>query len=204
MEARTFRLGITGGIGSGKSSVASLLRVMGVPVYDCDVEARRLMTDSIPLRAALVALAGPQVYTETPSVTLNRRYLADFIFGHPDRVGAVNAIVHPAVREDFRLWTARHKAHSLVAIESAILFEAGMRDDVDAVVLVYTPLAERIRRTMARDGAAESSVRARLASQKPDEDKLPLADYVIHNAEADAVTPQVMALLAELPHPNCN
>ena len=199
METTTFRLGITGGIGSGKSSVAGLLRVMGIPVYDCDAEARRLMTESAPLRTALVALAGPQVYTETPSVTLNRRYLADFMFGHPDRVDAVNAIVHPAVREDFRLWTAHHKALPLVAMESAILFEAGMRGDVDAVVLVYTPLAERIRRTMGRDGASESSVRARLASQQSDDDKLTLADYVIHNAEADAVTPQVTALLTKLP-----
>lgn len=134
----------------------------------------------------------------TGSPTLNRRLLADYMFGHPERIAAVNALVHPAVREDFRQWTRRHAAQPLVALESAILFEAGMKDDVDAVVLVYTPIDERVQRTMARDGITEQAVQARLASQMTDEAKLPLADYVIHNADADAITPQVMQLIERL------
>lgn len=198
----TFRLGITGGIGSGKSGVAGLLRVMGIPVYDCDSEARRLMNTSDAIRQGLIALVGPEVYINrsTGVQTLDRRLLADFMFGHAGRIAAVNALVHPAVREDFRQWTARHADSGVVALESAILFEAGMKDDVDAVVLVYTPIEERVRRTMARDGITEQAVRARLASQMTDEEKLPLADYVIHNAEADAITPQVMRLWRNLVH----
>ena len=134
----------------------------------------------------------------TGSPTLNRRLLADYMFGHPERIAAVNALVHPAVREDFRQWTRRHASQPLVALESAILFEAGMKDDVDAVVLVYTPIDERVQRTMARDGITEQAVRARLASQMTDEAKLPLADYVIHNADADAITPQVMQLIERI------
>ena len=220
----TFRLGITGGIGSGKSGVAGLLRTMGIPVYDCDSEARRLMNSSASIRQGLIALVGPEVYigtTELQNVgtadiqnsvnpkiresvnpTLNRRLLADYMFGHPERIAAVNALVHPAVREDFRQWTRRHASQPLVALESAILFEAGMKDDVDAVVLVYTPIDERVQRTMARDGITEQAVRARLASQMTDEAKLPLADYVIHNADADAITPQVMQLIERIK--DCN
>lgn len=190
------RLGITGGIGSGKSGVSGLLRVMGVPVYDCDGEARRLMNDDAAIRAAITALAGPDAYTSDGR--LDRRYLASFMFGDADRVTAVNAIVHPAVRADFRRWAEERSACEVVAVESAILFEAGMEGDVDAVALVYTPREERLQRTMARDGTTEEQVRARMDSQMSDEEKLPLADYVIRNAEHDAITPQVRHLLTLL------
>ena len=186
---RPLRIGITGGIGSGKSGVSELLRIAGIPVYDCDREARRLMTNDPVLRDALTTLAGPDA--------LDRRALAAFMFGHPERVQAVNALVHPAVRADFRVWADRQET-DVVGVESAILFEAGMREDVDAVVLVFTPVAERIARAMARDGATEDGVRARMASQMPDVRKIPLADYIIRNAEADAITPQVMELIKEI------
>ena len=190
------RIGITGGIGSGKSGISGLLRVLGVPVYDCDREARRLMNEDAALREAITALAGADAYA--PDGALNRRQLAAFMFGHADRVAAVNAIVHPAVRADFRRWAEERCDHEVVALESAILFEAGMRDDVDGVALVYTPLKERLQRAMARDGATEEQVRARMASQLRDEDKLPMADYIIRNAEQDAVTPQVVHMLSLL------
>ena len=201
---RPLKVGITGGIGSGKSGASELLRIAGIPVYDCDSEARRLMNTSPTLREALTTLAGEDVYASDSQAAdaqtgkvLNRRYLADFMFGHPERVNAVNALVHPAVREDFSAWTERQGA-DIVGIESAILFEAGMREDVDVTVLVFTPRDERIQRAMARDGATEESVRARLASQMPDVEKIPLVDFIIRNAEADAITPQVMELIKEL------
>lgn len=196
------KIGITGGIGSGKSSVSGLLRVMGVPVYDCDREARRLMHSDDAIRRGLVALAGEAVYGADGQ--LDRRYLATFMFGHDERVAQVNALVHPAVRADFRRWAEERRAEAVVALESAILFEAGMKGDVDAAVLVYTPFDERLQRTMARDGATEEQVRARMASQMSDEERLPLADYVIHNAERDAVTPQVVALIEEINYRNNN
>lgn len=192
----TFKLGITGGIGSGKSGVASLLRVMGVPVYDCDAEARRLMNDSPAIRSALVALAGGEVYGADGC--LQRSLLAAFMFGHPDRVQAVNAIVHPAVRADFRRWASRRGLPSIVALESAILFESGLDGDVDAVAVVTAPLDERIARTMARDGSTREQVLARMASQLSDDERVPKARFVIRNAEADAITPQVTAMMDTL------
>lgn len=192
----TFKLGITGGIGSGKSGVASLLRVMGVPVYDCDAEARRLMNDSPAIRSALVALAGGEVYGDDGC--LQRSLLAAFMFGHPDRVQAVNAIVHPAVRADFRRWASRRVLPSIVALESAILFESGLDGDVDAVAVVTAPLDERIARTMARDGSTREQVLARMASQLSDDERVPKARFVIRNAEADAITPQVTAMMDTL------
>lgn len=194
------RICITGGIGSGKSGVSELLRVMGVPVYDCDREAKRLMTDDGAIRQALEQLVQSPEPLYDDRGALNRRLLASYIFGHPDRVQAVNAIVHPAVRADFRRWTQEREdeGHAVAAMESAILYEAGMEHDVDKVVLVYTPREERIARTMERDHATRESVLARMESQMSDEEKLVRAHYIIRNAEADAVTPQVEALMKTL------
>lgn len=194
------RLCITGGIGSGKSGVSELLRVRDVPVYDCDREAKRLMTADGAIRTALEQLVAQPEPLYDDHGTLNRRLLAAYMFGHPDRVQAVNAIVHPAVRADFRRWTAEREAegYAIVAMESAIVYEAGMEHDVDKVVLVYTPREERIARTMERDHATRESVLARMASQMSDEEKLARAHYIIRNAEADAVTPQVEDLMKTL------
>ena len=190
------KLGITGGIGSGKSSVCELLRVMGIPVYDCDKEASRLMNQSSAIREQLIRLVGEGV--SDAGGTLNRKMLADFMFADALRVKAVNAIVHPAVRADFCRWAEERNEEPVVAMESAILYEAGMQDVVDAVVLVYAPAKERLQRAMARDGASSKQIQRRIDSQLPDENKMALADYVIRNAEADAITPQVVKLLRGL------
>lgn len=191
-----YRLGITGGIGSGKSGVSSLLRVMGIPVYDTDAEARRLMQSSPAIRSALVALVEPEVYGADG--TLQRQRLAEYMFGNPDRVAAVNAIVHPVVRADFRQWALSSEEADVVAVESAILIEAGMEADVDAVAVVITPEEERVTRAVARDGATPQQIKARMANQLSDNDRLPHARFVIRNAEADAITPQVVALVDEI------
>lgn len=191
-----YRLGITGGIGSGKSGVSRLLRVMGIPVYDTDAEARRLMQSSPAIRSALVALVGPEVYSADG--TLQRQRLAEYMFGNPDRVAAVNAIVHPVVRADFRQWALSSEETDVVAVESAILIEAGMEADVDAVAVVIAPEEERVARAVARDGATPQQIKARMANQLSDNDRLPHARFVIRNAEADAITPQVVAMVDEI------
>ena len=191
-----YRLGITGGIGSGKSGVSRLLRVMGIPVYDTDAEARRLMQSSPAIRSALVALVGPEVYSADG--TLQRQRLAEYMFGNPDRVTAVNAIVPPVVRADFRQWALSFEETDVVAVESAILIEAGMEADVDAVAVVIAPEEERVARAVARDGATPQQIKARMANQLSDNDRLPHARFVIRNAEADAITPQVVAMVDEI------
>lgn len=195
MSQCPYKIAIVGGIGSGKSVVSRLFRLWGVPVYDCDAEAKRLMNDSESLRFALTEAVGNGVYGADGC--LNRSYLAAYMFGHADRVSLVNGIVHPVVRDDFRKWTQRIGA-SLVAVETAILFESGLDADVDAVLLVYTPEKLRIERAMRRDGTDEASVRRRMESQRRDEELIPLATYTICNDGETSVIAQIMAVLEDI------
>ena len=141
---KAIKIGITGGIGSGKSVVARMLRVMDIPVYDTDAEAKRLMQTDANIRIGLTNLVGEELYA---GHALNRELLASYMFGHAERVAQVNAVVHPRVRSDFRRWaTERALSVPVVGIESAILLEAGFRNEVDVVVMVYAPEEVRIVR----------------------------------------------------------
>ena len=187
-------IGITGGIGSGKSVVSRLLRLMGVPVYDCDSEAKRLMHESRAIREALTEAAGAGVYDA--GGRLDRAYLASYMFGDTGRVAVVNGIVHPIVRADFKRW-AQQTDKAVVAVESAILFEAGMDADVDAVWLVYAPEKVRLQRAVQRDGATEGAVRSRMLNQPGEEEYIRRADKVIYNDGRSPLTAQVLELLSD-------
>lgn len=193
---KAIRLGITGGIGSGKSIVSRLLQAMDVPVYSSDVEAKRLMQTDVDIRAGLTALVGKELYTDD---VLNRSLLSSYMFGYPERVVQVNSIVHPRVRVDFRQW-ADKQAFSVpvLGIESAILLEAGFRDEVDRVVMVYAPEEVRIARAIQRDAASRESIVKRVSSQMDDEEKRKQADYVLVNDGETPLIPQVLALIASL------
>lgn len=188
-------IGVTGGIGSGKSVVSRLLRLMGVPVYDCDREAKRLMCESVVIREALVGAVGAEVYDA--SGQLDRAYLASYMFGNPERVSLVNGIVHPVVRADFKEW-AQQSGKAVVAVESAILFEAKMDADVDAVCLVHAPEATRVQRAILRDGASEKAVRNRMQSQLSEQAYMERADVIIYNDDAHSLIGQVSSLLDSL------
>ena len=129
-------IGLTGGIGSGKSVVSRLLRLMDIPVYDCDREAKRLMCQDAVVRERLIAIAGEGVFRADGQ--LDRTYLASYMFGDDAHVRQVNQVVHPVVRADFKQW-ALQAGRKIVAVESAILFEAGMAADVDAVWVIHAP-----------------------------------------------------------------
>ena len=194
---KAFRIGITGGIGSGKSVVSRLLRAMNVPVYSSDEEAKRLMQTDAEIRAGLKALVGEELYSS--GLGLNKALLASFMFGHAERVAQVNAIVHPRVRDDFRRWAGKQALSvPLLGIESAILLEAGFRDEVDAVVMVYAPEDVRIERAIRRDAASRESIVKRIHSQMDDEEKRKQADFVIVNDGETPLIPQVLALIASL------
>ena len=188
-------IGVTGGIGSGKSVVSCLLRLMGVPVYDCDSEAKRLMCQSAEIREALVEAIGGEVYRADGQ--LNRAHLASYMFGHAERVAMVNGIVHPAVRADFRLW-AQQSGKAVVAVESAILYEAGMEADVDAVWLVHAPQEVRLQRAAQRDASSEEAIRNRMQSQRSEQEYLSRADKVVHNDGHHSLIEQVGRLLREI------
>ena len=188
-------IAITGGIGSGKSYVSVLLQAAGIPVYNTDNEAKRLMLSDEGIRQDLIALLGEGVYTDG---TLNKPMLASYLFAGPENAARINAIVHPRVKADFRRWMEEHEGQEIVGLECAILFEAGFADTVDAVVTVYAPESLRIERAMKRDGATEAQIRARIAAQMDDEEKCRLSDYIIYNDGSISLENQLSALVAQL------
>ena len=172
------KFAITGGIGSGKSYVSSLLEERGIPIYNADLESKRLTVQDGGIRKELVALLGEDIYQ---GATLNKPLLASYLFANSDNAVKVNFIIHPRVKDDFRRWVESQKDVPLVGLESAILYESGFDDVVDQVVMVYAPEAVRLQRAMKRDNATEEQVRARMSAQMDDEEKRSKADFVLMN-----------------------
>lgn len=188
------KIGITGGIGSGKSVVASLFRLLGVPVYIADEESKQLTNRSATIRQQLIALYGEAIYT---AEGLNKPLLASKIFQDPEQLRIVNGIIHPEVKRHFEAWAAQ-QATPLCAIESAILFESGFDKVVDTSLMVYAPKTLRIERATARDAASREAIQRRIGSQMADEEKRKLADHLIYNDDQQPLIPQVTALIARL------
>ena len=198
------RLGITGGIGSGKSYVSSLLKERGIPVYDTDRQAKLLTVSHPSIRRGLTALLGDGVYF--PDGRLNKSLLASFLFdGSDEHVCKVNSIIHPCVRDDFQRWAVsmENEGHPLVGMESAILFESGFDKIVDKVLMVYAPESLRVRRAMERDNSTEEQVRARMTAQMDDEEKRRRSDFTIVNDEVSALDVQIDRLLLSLVDRKC-
>lgn len=188
------KIGITGGIGSGKSVVASLLELSGIPVYIADTESKKLTTTSPVIREKLTALFGTDLYT---TAGLNKQLLASHIFGNPDCLKQVNAIIHPEVNSHFAAWAERQHTE-ICAIESAILFESGFNQTVDSTLMVYAPLEIRICRALQRDTASRKEIERRIQNQLPDEEKKKRCDYVIINDNKQALLPQTNDFIRRL------
>jgi len=186
-----YQAGITGGIGSGKTLVCSVLETLGVPVYYADREARRLMISHPVLKESIEGLLGKKAYREGG---LDRRYVSRRVFGNRDLLEQLNSLVHPAVREDYRSWVDGWSEVPYVVEEAAILFESGANRNLDITVLVYAPSELRIRRVMQRDGVSKEEVQRRMLHQMDEEEKRMLADEVIVNDDREMVLPQIIAL----------
>lgn len=171
------KVGVTGGIGSGKTFVCKRLSAKGIPVYNCDDEAKRLMLENGGIRKQLLSLIGDEAYIDGQ---LNKSAIAEFLFANPDNGRKINSIVHPVVRQDFAEWAEKHEV-PIVAQECALLFEAGFQDTVDVVIAIHAPLEVRINRAMRRDNATRRQIEARMLQQLDDEEKTRLADYTINN-----------------------
>lgn len=187
------KIGITGGIGSGKSLVSRLLETMGIPVYISDVEAKRITQTDEVIRRELSALVGTEVFRNGE---LNRPLLAEYMFGNPEHVKEVNGIIHPRVKEDFRRWAESFGDGQLVGMESAILVESGFGDEVDFLVMVYAPLEVRLERAVKRDCSSRELIMKRIAAQMSDEEKRGLADFVLVNDDETLIIPQVLELIS--------
>ena len=189
------RIAITGGIGSGKSYVSDLLEKRGIPIYNADNESKRLTVSDMNIRKGLIELLGEEVYQEG---MLNKPLLASYLFASPENAAKVNGIIHPRVKADFLQWVDKHRHVGVVGLESAILYESGFDDVVDAVVMVYAPESLRLQRAMKRDQASEAQVRARMAAQMDDEEKRRRADYVVMNDGSISIEKQLDMLVEHL------
>ena len=188
------RVGITGGIGSGKTFFCHRLEAAGLSVFYADIENHRLLENDEDLKIKLKQLLGEDCYSgELP----NRRYIAQRIFQDPMLLKQMNALVHPRVLKAFQDWCAQHESQGekVVLLESAILFESGFNKHVDTVVVVTAPEDERVQRTIARDHTDEASVRKRMDAQLSDTEKARQADFILSNSQLDDANRQVFELL---------
>ena len=186
--------GLTGGIGSGKTTIAKLLEQEGIPVYDSDVRAKYLMQNSEKIKTILKKEFGNEVYTEEG---LNREYLAKIVFNNKDKLSVLNAIVHPVVAKDFKDWVDSQDTE-IVVKEAAILFESGSYKTCDVNINVHTDVEERIKRVQNRDGVTREQVLSRINNQWTDEQRNKKADIIIRNNDADSIDINVKELIKKL------
>jgi dephospho-CoA kinase len=184
-------IGITGGIGSGKTTVCGIFAELGIPVYYADDRAKAVMVEDAELMASIVDAFGAEAYQDGK---LNRPFLAQQVFSSEEKLARLNSLVHPAVARDFMRWVVAHEKSQYVIKEAAILFESGAYKAVQETVLVTAPEDLRIQRVVQRDGVAESVVRQRMANQWPEERKAELADHIILNDGHQLLIPQVLEL----------
>ena len=184
------RLGVTGGIGSGKTTVCRIFRVLGVPVFVADVAARQIMNSDPAIRKEINAIAGKDLYSADE---LDRKELARLIFNRPELLRRVNAVVHPAVLRMFDEWAAKSET-PYVIMEAAILFEARADALVDRVASISAPVEERIARVMGRNDLSREEVMERINNQMEDEEREEQSYYVINNADNEMIIPEILKI----------
>ncbi|MGY8940139.1 MAG: dephospho-CoA kinase [Flavobacteriales bacterium] len=170
-------IGLTGGIGSGKSTVAFMFEKLGVPIYISDIEAKVLMENSKEIQNSLIQLLGRKTYLDG---RLNRAFIASKVFNDSNLLSKLNAIVHPAVKSHFESWFSKQKSVYVIK-EIAILFEMNSQNNFDYIISVVAPIKDRVHRVVQRDGKSESDVYSIIHNQLPDADKIKLSDFIIHN-----------------------
>jgi dephospho-CoA kinase len=187
-------VGLTGGMGSGKSTIAKLFQALGIPVYIADVEAKKILATSVVVKRKVIDLLGEQAYVKTVP---NRDYIAQKIFNDTTLLAQMNAIIHPKVASHFKVWLQKQTAFYCIK-EAAVLFENGGFTQCDATILVTAPKQVRIDRVIARDMMSIASVTSRMQHQWTDKKKIPMATYVLENIDLDSTKLQVKKIHKEL------
>lgn len=188
------RVGITGGIGSGKSTVARIFEVLGVPVYYADDAAKRLMNEDEELKQKIIARFGETVYQDGK---LDRKAMAGLVFNDPVKLEMLNSLIHPATIKDAAGWMQKQVTPYTIK-EAALIFESGAQDQLDYIIGVTAPAPLRIQRTMQRDGVTREEVTSRMDKQMDETIKMKLCDFVIRNDEQEMLMPQVIELHEKL------
>jgi len=186
------KVGITGGIGSGKSTISRILENLGVPVFNSDEEGRIILNEDKQAKIEVMQIFDKDMYNSNGE--LDRERMASVVFNDPRALNRLNTIVHPRVNEAFHAFCELHEQVPYVLKEAAILFESGNYHDLDKVVTVFAPKEDRIKRVMKRDGVGDEKVRKRMTFQYTDEERNELADFIILNEEGVDLLPQVMEL----------
>jgi dephospho-CoA kinase len=189
------KVGVTGNIGSGKTMVCRIFEMLGIPVYYADTEARKLMETDPELKQAIREAFGPRSYIDD---RLHRTWLADKVFSNPAQLALLNELVHPKVQASVQTWFQAQAAFPYAIEEAALLVESGGHAFLDKLILVKAPIAIRLQRVMARDHVSARQVRLRMDRQMPEEDKLALADFIIHNDNSNMLLPQVCEIHQKL------
>ena len=182
------KVGITGGIGSGKSTVSGIFELLGIPVYYADIEAKRLMVSSLTIRNKVIELFGTESYQNGE---LNRKHISAIAFNDASVLEKLNATVHPVVIDDYKQWVKRQNSHYTLK-EAALLFESDSYLESDFNILVSSPLELRIERVMKRDSVSRQEVLARINKQMPEEEKERLATFIVYNNESELLIAQVL------------
>jgi len=194
-DTKPIIIGVTGGIGCGKSYICRIIGSLGFPVYNCDAEAKKLMNTNKHIINSLKQLIGENSYDSEGN--LNKPIIAQFLFANEENAHKINSVVHPVVKEDFRSWASAQNA-DLIFMESAILFESGFNDVVDNVITITAPPETRIERTIRRDNTTREQVIARMNQQMQDEERVRLSDYIICNNTNDNVEQQIKTIIETL------
>lgn len=194
------RVGLTGGIGSGKSTVARIFEILQVPVYNADNAARQLMNEDPSVREAVINTFGEKSYSNN---TLDKKFISELVFNDPAQLALLNAIVHPATLTHAKKWFDSQVGLYAVK-EAALLFEAGAEKELDYVIGVSSPLSLRIKRIQERDGLSAEDIELRMGKQMNEEEKLKRCDYVLYNDEKQLLLPQVLALHESLSNLSLN
>ena len=190
---KPLQIGITGGIGAGKSLICRIFHCLGIPVYDADGHAKELMTTDVILISNIKKEFGELSYNTDG--TLNRNYLSSAVFDDSEKLSKLNSLVHPQVGADYNRWVEKHRNYPYVMKEAALLFEAGSDKLLDKVIVIHAPEELRIQRVIARDPhRSKDQVRAIMSKQMPEAQKMEKADFVIINDEKELVVPQVLEL----------
>lgn len=191
MKNKPLEIGVTGGIGSGKSLVCHIFQIMNVPVYDADSRAKWLLANNLELRDQVIQTFGKESYL--PNGDLNREYLSRQVFNHSPEVEKLNQIVHPMVALDYKNWVKENISSDYLIKEAALLFETGYYKQLDKVITIYAPVELRIQRVLSRDpGRTEAQIKTIISKQKTEEERKALADYTIINDGSELVIPQVL------------
>lgn len=184
-------IGLTGGIGSGKSTVAKFFTALNYPVYNSDKAAKTIYF--IPeIKEKIISVLGKEAYLN--ETNLNKKYISDKLFNDKKLLEKINAIIHPAVGKDFKQFEKSNIEHKYIIKETALLFEAGLNKSVDKIILVTAPLGMKISRIKKRDGLSEQEILLKINNQWPDDEKAVKSDFIIYNNEIQAITPQILTI----------